>query len=203
MRSKIWAPMVLCFVVVALSLSAHEPDKKAQKMSPKEQAMMDAWQKASTPGPAHKALDGMAGTWNTAVKSWMEPGGPAMESTGTSENRWVLGGRWMEQRFNGTFMGMPFEGVGYTGYDNIKKQYVGSWMDNMSTGAMSSTGSASKDGKTWSFNYEMSDPMTGKTSKGEEKITIINADHHVMEMWGSHPGGKKFKMMEITYKRKK
>ena len=68
--------------------------------------------------------------------SWMAPGADPMVMDGTSENRWVMGGRYLEQRFNGNFMGMPFEGIGYTGYDNVKKQYWGTWMDNMSTGMM-------------------------------------------------------------------
>jgi hypothetical protein len=36
-------------------------------------------------------------------------------------------------------MGMPFEGLGYTGYDNVKKQYFGTWIDSMSTGIMTSS----------------------------------------------------------------
>ena len=200
MRKTLRASLVLCLALATFPLVADQ-----QEMSAKEKAMMEAWQKSMTPGPAHKALDGMVGTWDTVVKSWMAPGAPPAESTGTSEHRWVLGGRWVEQRFNGTFMGMPFEGVGYTGYDNVKKQYVGSWMDNMSTGVMTSTGQASKDGKTWTFKASMSDPMTGKTSYSDEKITVIDNDHHVMEMWGpSHDGKvKKYKMMEISYSRKK
>jgi hypothetical protein len=41
----------------------------------------------------------------------------------------VLGGRFVEQRYAGNFMGQPFSGLGYTGYDNYRKKYIGSWMD--------------------------------------------------------------------------
>jgi len=30
-------------------------------------------------------------------------------------------------------MGQPMEGVGYTGYDRMRKQYTMVWLDNMST----------------------------------------------------------------------
>ena len=163
---------------------------------------MDAWMKASTPGDAHKLLDGMVGTWNVTVKSWMQPGAPPMESTGTAVNSWVLGGRWMEEKFTGSFMGMPFQGIGYTGYDNIKKQYIGTWMDNMSTAVMTSTGKGGS-GNTWEFASSMDDPMTGKTMPVAEKVTFTDADHHTMEMWSPGPDGKMFKMMEIAYSRKK
>jgi hypothetical protein len=197
MKTLIRIAFTVC--LIATPLVAQE---KPKEMSAEEKAMMEAWQKAMTPGDAHKKLDAFIGTWNTTVKSWMAPGAPPMESTGTSENRWVLGNRYVEQRFNGSFMGMPFEGLGYTGYDNVKKQYFGTWMDNMSTGMMVSTGKGA-DGKTYTFTGTMADPMTGKDSVMDEKITVISADQHLMEMFGPGPDGKNFKMMEIVYTRKK
>jgi hypothetical protein len=49
----------------------------------------------------------------------------------------------------------------------------------------------------------MNDPMTGKLCKITEKVTVTDNDHHMMEMWGPDPSGKNYKMMEITYVRKK
>ena len=45
-----------------------------------------------------------------AVKFWMDPKGEAQESEGTSEAGMIMGGRFLEQELNGTFMGQPFEG---------------------------------------------------------------------------------------------
>ena len=194
---------VLClFAFTAVAQHDHSSHGAAKKpeMDP---AMMEAMMKAGTPGDPHKKLDGMVGSWDTKITMWMMPGMDPMNSTGTSTNQWVMGGRYLEQRFKGDFAGMPFEGVGYTGYDNVKKQYWGTWMDNMSTGMMTSTGSVSADGKTWEFDATMADPMTGKDSVAKEKITIADADHHTMEMWVPGPDGKMFKNMEIAYSRKK
>jgi len=99
-------------------------------------------------------------------------------------------------------MGMPFEGIGYTGYDNIKKQYVGTWMDTVSTAVMMSSGKGGS-GNTYEFSSSMDDPMTGKPSPITEKVIFTDADHHTMEMWGAGPDGKVMKMMEIAYSRKK
>ena len=38
-------------------------------------------------------------------------------------------------------MGMSFEGMGVTGYDNLKGKYDTIWMDNMASGMMHGTGS--------------------------------------------------------------
>jgi hypothetical protein len=201
-----WSLSALVLSVALTSLAfAHDPKQKKEAAPPsaEEQKMMEAWMKAMTPGENHKALEAFVGTWDTKVKAWMQPGAPAVESTGVSTNSWILGGRFIEQRFEGSFMGQPFTGLGYTGYDNIAKKFIGSWMDNMSTGAMNSTGMMEKDGKTFTFVGSMLDPMTGKASDVKEKITVIDADTHTMEMWAPGPDGKMYKNMEITYTRRK
>src|SRR3954447_12944986 len=199
MRCRILAATVLVAVTATLAFA---DDPKA-KSAAQEKAEMDAMMKAATPGDAHKKLSPMAGSWNAEVKMWMAPGAPPAGGNGVSENTWALDGRWLEQHFNGTFMGMPFTGVGYTGYDNIKKKYVGSWMDSMTTSMMISSGKAEADGKSFTFSSTMDDPMTGKTSPVKEKLTVVDDDHHTLEMWGAAPDGKMFKMMEIAYSRKK
>jgi len=198
MKLKVWlgAGAILLF-----SMSALAQDKK--QMSDDEKKAMEAMMKAATPGEAHKKLEKMIGTWDATVKMYGQPGAPAQESTGISEAKSVLGGRWIQETFNGNFMGMPFSGIGYTGYDNIKKQYVGTWMDSMSTAMMQSAGSADASGKNYEFTSNMDDPMTGKSAPMKEKVTVVDADHHMMEMWGPAPDGTMYKMMQIDYTRKK
>lgn len=199
MRLKVY--LGACAILLS-SMAAFAQDQMKQ-MSPEEKAAMEAMMKASTPGEAHKKLASMAGTWDATIKMYAQPGAPAQESTGVSENKVVLGGRWVQETFSGTFMGMPFSGIGYTGYDNIKKQFVGTWMDSMSTSMMLSTGTGDASGKTYDFNATADDPMTGKTMTIKQKVTVTDENHHMMEMWGPAPDGKLFKMMEISYSRKK
>jgi len=199
MRCRILAVTVL----VALTATLTFADDPKAKSDAQQKAEMDAMMKAATPGDAHKKLNPMAGTWTTDVKMWMAPGAPPAGGGGVAENTWTLDGRFLEQHFTGNFMGMPFTGVGYTGYDNIKKKYVGTWMDTMTTSMMISSGQADADGKSITFTSTMDDPMTGKSSPVKEKVTVVDEDHHTLEMWGAGPDGKMFKMMEIAYTRKK
>ena len=37
----------------------------------------------------------------------------------------------------------------------------------------------------------------------DQKITVIDDDHHLFEMFAPGPNGSMYKMMEITYTRKK
>lgn len=198
MRCRTLAATVLVAFTAALAFA---DDPKA-KTGP-SQVEMEAMMKAATPGDAHKKLNAMAGTFNADVKMWMQPGAPPSGGTGVAENSWALDGRFLQQNFTGNFMGMPFSGVGYTGYDNIKKKYIGTWMDTMTTSMMISTGTANADGKSYTFTSSMDDPMTGKASPVKETVTVVDDDHHTLEMWTPGPDGKMFKMMEIAYTRKK
>jgi hypothetical protein len=195
-------------VAVLLAGVAGAQEKGAEKgtkaaAAPDQKAMLEAMQKAATPGEAHKKLEAVVGTFDVKVTMWMDPGKPPAESTGTAENKWALGNRYVEERFEGTFMGQPFSGIGYTGYDNVKKKYVSTWMDTASTGIMLTTGSGDASGKTMNMSGTMDDPMTGKPQDFTEKMTVADNDHHMLEMWGAGPDGKNYKMMEIQYTRKK
>ena len=198
--------LILSALAAATLATAEETKKPADKPAAApmdDKAMMDAWMKVATPGDAHKRLDPVVGTWDAKIMMWMAPGAPPQESTGISENKWVLGGRFVEQRYEGTFMGQPFSGVGYTGYDNYKKKYIGTWMDTMGTMMMVSQGTSDATGKTFSMTSTMDDIMTGKPATVKSDLKIVDADHHVMEMWAPDPAGKQFKTMEIHYTKKK
>lgn len=198
MRSRLGIAAAFCLVVSFSVIAQQEP-----QMSAEQKAMMEAMEKAVAPGPEHKALDGIVGTWNTVVKYYPAPGAPAFESSGVSKNQWVLGGRYVEQRFKGTSMGKPFEGIGYTGYDKVRKRYFGSWIDSMSTTAMLSTGQVDDGGKNWTFEGSMDDPMSGQSIPMKEKITVVDKNKHIFEMWSPAPDGSMYKSMEIVYTRKK
>ena len=196
--------LVLSLVGVQTVL-AQEKSKEAPKAPaapPSQEEMMKAWMAVATPGEAHKKLEPTVGSFTTKTKFWMEPGKPAEESDGTSETKWALGGRFVEQHVEGTAMGQPFSGVGYTGYDNYKKRYVGTWMDNMGTMIMNSIGTADASGKKFTFSSTIDDVMLKKSVKVKSVLTIKDNDHHVFEMWSPGPDGKAYKSLEVAYTRK-
>ena len=197
----------LALVCLSLGAAAAFADDKAKAAAkpaaPSQDEMMKAWAAVAAPGEAHKKLEPVVGSFTVATKMWMDPSKPPEATSGTSENKWALGGRFVEQRVEGTAMGQPFSGVGYTGYDNYKKKYVGSWMDTMGTMIMSSTGTADASGKKLTFWSTMDDVMTQKTMKVKSMVTIVDNDHHTYEMWAPGPDGKMFKSLEVQYTRKK
>jgi len=110
--------------------------KPAETTPPKmdSAAMMKAMQDYMTPGPMHKLLASMAGKWKVESTMWMSPGAQPMQSTTEAENTMIMGGRYMEQKVHGNMGGMNFEGLGTFAYDNAKKMFIATWVDNMGTG---------------------------------------------------------------------
>src|SRR3974377_1488776 len=131
----------LVLPLLLLSFAAVAEDKpKAAAAPPSPEEMMKAWMAAATPGEAHKKLEPLVGAFSVKTISRRDPSKPPEETTGTSEKKWILGGRFLEEHAEGSMMGQPFSGLGFTGYDNYKKRYVGAWMDNMGTVILTSSG---------------------------------------------------------------
>lgn len=156
-----------------------------------------------SPNEHHKVLDFKVGKWKGHIRMWMAPGAPAMEWDGSSTFEWILGGRYLQDRTQATFMGMPFEGHGLSGYDNIKQKYFSTWIDTMGTGIMLGEGSWDAAKKVLTSTASMPDAMSGAyvTVRGTE--TPVDADHWTMEMFSKGPDGKEFRSMSIEYTRAK
>ena len=204
-RRPVLVPLCL-LLAVALPGGAFAADPKAAPpaMSPEQQQMMEAWQKASTPGEAHKRLaEQFEGTWDTKQTMWMDPAAPPQVDSGRSVNTAVFGGRQLRMDFKGAWMGQPFEGVGFSGYDNVKGKYTSSWMDSMSTGTFFAEGDYDAAANTYTYRGEMPDPMRpGTVVPIRNVVRVVDKDHHVFEMYESRDG-KEAKTMQIEYARAK
>jgi hypothetical protein len=160
----------------------------------------------------HKLLEGLVGSWTGNIKMWMNPDPTAkpQESKGTSVTKSMMEGRFFVTDATGK-MQMPgpdgkmkemtFKGMGTDGYDNVKKKFVGSWVDNMGTGIMFSEGTYDPATKTFTYTAEY-EAMPGMKQKMREVLKMIDKDHHVFE-WYEDRGGKEAKTMEISYTRAK
>jgi hypothetical protein len=166
------------------------------------QAMMEAYRKLAIPGAPHALLAGLAGSWTTRTRAWMEPGTPPTETTGTCEQKMLLGGRYLQQEYAGDMMGDQFTGINLIGYDNHTKKYVSVWYDSMSTGIVCFEGTAIADGKTITQETSYDDPVRGPLL-WRSVTRIVDADTLEYEMYLTPKGGQEEKAMEMTVARKR
>lgn len=193
--------MTVMFLYLIVSTSLGEAKEQGHGKGMDLQAMMEAYQKAAIPGAPHQQLAKLAGSWSTQTKEWMEPNKPPRESKGTCEMKVLLGGRFLQQECQGNMMGHPYNGIGTTGYDNIGKKYVSTWIDSMATGIFKMEGIASANGKTITLLGAHEAPGGGEMQH-RAVWTILDNNNQAFVMYGTHQGGAEMKMMEITYTRK-
>jgi len=179
---------------------------------PNEDQMMAAMMELAKPGENHKLLQGLAGSWTYNGKFWLnpEPSAPPMESPGKTVIKPIMGGRYLQVDHagkmqmpgpDGKMTGLDFKGMEIAGYDNVKKKFVSSWIDNMGTSIIQSEGSYDPETKTLTYTSEY-EPMPGMKTKTRGLLKITDNDHHTMEYYEDR-GGKEVKVMEIAYTREK
>jgi hypothetical protein len=175
-------------------------DKKGEKLTPEQ--IMELVEKLGKPGPDHKLLEPLVGEFSCEVKVYTAPGKPPLESKATAARKWILGGRFLSERYEGEAFGKPFTGMGWIGFDNVKKKFTVAWVDSMSTSIMNSLGVYDRDARTFTYIGEENSPFYGGKVKTRDTVRLVDNDTHVLEMYRQPVGGQEFKTLEITCKRK-
>lgn len=163
------------------------------------------------PGENHKILAGLTGSWKYTMKFWMnpDPKAPPMEYTGKSVVKSIMGGRYFQSESSGEMempgpegkmVKMEFKGMGIDGYDNVKKRFVSSWIDNMGTGIIRSEGDYDAAAKTITYTFE-EEMMPGVKSNVRETVKLGDDNHYSIEFFGQR-AGHEVKTMEIAFTRK-
>ncbi len=177
---------------------------------PSQADMMKMMMDMAKIGPNHKLLADTAGTWKYTLKSWMnpDPNAKPQESKGVAMRKMTLDGHYLTGDYVGKFE-MPgpdgkmknfaFHGMGVEGYDNVKKKFVASWIDNMGTAIQYYEGTWDDATKSWTYTYEM-EPFPGMKMQARELIKVPDKDHMNFELYQTAMGQEK-KTMEIDYTR--
>lgn len=190
----------LCLALVALFTASPLPAQEGGEGEAGDMAaMMQAFQASLTPGEPHEELATTTGKFDLTVKTWMDPSQPPSESKATAEREMILGGRVLEERVDGSFMGMPFTGIGQTGYDNVTGRYWSTWMDSMSTAVFTQWGDYDDDGHLVMIG-EGADPMSGGMK--EMKTVVAEIDGKETIRFYEERGGQEVQTMEIVYTRR-
>ena len=176
-----------CVVAAMIAAPAFAQEGEMPQMTPEQQAEMEAYMKAGALGPQHELMAKHVGTYDVAIKSWMDPAAPPMC-------------RVLHEEFQGDMMGMPFTGLSRSGYDNVSGKYWSTWTDSMSTGIMVSEGECDED-QSCSYAGSYNDPIKGEvTNRYEAKWT--SPDEQYFAMYGPGRDGNEVKMMEMVYSRR-
>ena len=202
MKTK--ASIALTLTLVLWNGVGFAAKEEASAADAEKRAKMAEMQKYTAPNENHKVLQPLVGKWKSSVRFWMSPDAPPEVSEGTSENHWIMGGRFVEEDFKGTSMGQPFEGMGITGYDTIRGEYTSLWLDNMATGIMVANAQFDAATSTLNQNGTMSCPLTMEKNRPIRSVwKHVDNDHNTYEAFMKDKDAKEYKAMEIAYERVK
>jgi hypothetical protein len=148
------------------------------------------------PGPEHKELQELVGTWDAV----MDMNGQKSKATAVYKS--VLGGMWVESDFQGKIGEFPFQGRGMDGYDITRKKYVGVWFDSLSSAPMHSEGAYEPGTKRLIMTGEFVGP-DGKSQKFKNTTAMKDKDHFTFQMFMVQPGGQEELAFSVEYTRKK
>ena len=192
MRPLLNSMAVLLLLVCTLSLQAQNMSEQQQK----------AYMNYMTPSPVHQWMAKGVGDWKVETKMWWDENAKEpMLSTGNCTNSMILGGRYLQSRHTSEIMGMSFEGISTTAYDNGKKIFISSWIDNMGTGMSQMEGTLDEKTQVITLKGTAFDPITGKDCTVREVQKFVDDNTMVMEYF-VNKGGKEYKSMELKLTRK-
>ena len=160
------------------------------------------WVGLTKPGEAHERLEMFVGTWDVTVASSSGPLSPIDTSYGTSRSSWILGYRFVEERFEGAVSGSPYQGLGLMGYDAGARQYTTIWLDSLSTTLAVSRGRYDATRQSFELQGEVYDPLLGREKSTKMRIDIESRDSYHVSMLDSLPDGREYAALRISYRRK-
>ncbi len=168
--------------------------------------LMTASTATAQPAPPtveHQQLAREVGVWDAEVRFWMQPGAEPLVSEG-SETCEMLGRFWLISKFEGSFAGMPFSGVGQTGYDVEAGEYVSTWIDSMAGNVLISRGAYDVTTHTLTLTGEGKDAMTGQPKQIKMTTQYADEEHKQFVLYEAAVGSDEWhKVMEIDYTRRK
>ncbi len=176
--------LIAVLVVASLVLCAAARQSEPQS-EPQEHA-------APPLPPEAKRLEAWVGTWEAEVSMM------GQTTKGTETCRIECGGHWLVTEHAGSFMGVPFQGKGFTGWDATKSAYAGVWID--STGgpmAVLVNGRFSKDGKRFTSEAD-GVGMDGRPARFEYVTTFPDARTRTFEVFRVD-GDERESQMRIAY----
>jgi hypothetical protein len=179
----------------------NNPESKMQHAGQEmnEEEMMKQWMESISIGEEHKEMAELEGTFSYVSTFWSQPGAEPMKSEGKTTVESLMEGRYVKETHEGEVMGMPFHGVGFTGYDKVQGEYVSTWMDNMGTGIMKFTGHKNAEGQIVTM-ADAINPMT-HAKETHKTVTTYNPNGWVMDYFVVDSDGEEFQSMNIVYER--
>ena len=163
----------------------------------------DPWTNYMMPSEIHKSLEKYAGDFAMEITMWMMEGAEPVVINVTSENKMILGGRFLEMTQTGDMMGMAYHAISVLGYNNSDKNYNLTTVTNMGTGTLYVSGSYDTKSNSVQLRGNLSNPMNGKIIEVRQSLQMIDDDTLLIENFDMESGSEERKTIAYKFTRVK
>jgi len=171
------------------------------KGPPSPDALLKALAVAGQPGPEHKKLEPFVGDWNLTVKLWVDPSQPPVQTTGTVESKWILGGRFVQSAVKIECQGKTFEGLALLGYDSMQKKFTAAKVCGLTGTISQGFATCNASGTKFECTDEACCPLTGQKFMARKEISVESNNRIVVNMFATKEN-RELKMAEIVFARR-
>ncbi|MET8000518.1 DUF1579 family protein [Nonomuraea glycinis] len=165
------------------------------------------------PGPYQRRLNPLVGTWKAVKYNYIlgGEGRPIVSRDITVQMRWIskTGGRFLEEKTEGTLGNARYYRLGVLGFSNIDRRYEWTTFDSVTPTAMTYRGKPVKHGSSkLSIPGEFTDPgvlgpdYLGKTIPMRTVITIGSKNRHTFDLYFTPPGQSERLIDRVIYTKK-
>ncbi|WP_197093706.1 DUF1579 family protein [Nonomuraea sp. SBT364] len=162
-----------------------------------------------TPGRFHRALDPLVGTWKATKTNYVLSSEPIVSRDITVKTRWIgkTGGRFLEEKTEGTLGGRPYYRLGVLGFSNVDRRYEWTTFDSVTPTAMTYRGGRVKVKATkLSLPGEFTDPgILGPRYRGKSipmRTVITLGKRPTFDLYFTPPGQKERLVDRVVYTRR-
>jgi hypothetical protein len=155
---------------------------------------------ASRPGPEQQTLAPLVGTWKMDLTSYSPTQAP-LSLTGTSENRWVLGGRFLLSETAAGDGPVRVEGMMVFGYDARERRFFAVGLNNLGTGYDQWSGTYDPRDRSLILSGKHRNEATGAASVSRQQLKIEGPDRYSLRVFVDRPGRPPTKVAEATFTR--
>jgi len=192
-------------LLISTAISAEEGK------NPTSALPMPAYAERGLPGPGHKLLEPLIGTWRVEKELYVAGGTPEKPLTSreiTSHREWLADGRFVRDETQGRIAGSRYWRLGLLGYSTMDQCYEWVTIDALNANMMIYRGAPGSGphqpitvAGTFTDQGIISEDTTGKSVKQRVVIRIENNDRHVIELYFQPPGGDELLADRSVYTR--
>lgn len=169
----------------------------------------EAMQKLEKQGEAseqNQILAALVGDWDYDLNFWSKKGAPAQMSTGYTTNKMIFNNRFLSLEtsvpLNIGGQNIPYNAIGYLGYDRIKKAFTSVWLDDNHTSMTTGTGQYDKKNNALEQKGKLMFPLLDKERPYRSEIAFTSSDTYKVTIYLTGSAGQEYKAVEIDFRRK-